>query len=122
MIIFRRSYFSLNDNKMLDSLIKALDSESVEDYEVSDRVQKDVISLSINDSIPVIYIPLDMEYCQYDIDDFIREMLPHIRTNTKLDRNIYILKVSGPLNLTQYVKLVKFIIKIGDFCTLIKKE
>lgn len=107
---------------MLDSLIKALDSEPVEDYEVSDRVQKDVISLSINDSIPVIYIPLDMEYCQYDIDDFIREMLPHIRTNTKLDRNIYILKVSGPLNLTQYVKLVKFIIKIGDFCTLIKKE
>lgn len=122
MIILKRRHFSLTDDKMIDSLIEKLDSNFVEDYEVSDKVPKDEISLAIENSVPTIYIPTDLEYSQYDIDDFIRSMAPHLRTNTRLDRNIYTMKVSGQLNVNQYVKLVKFIIEISDFCTIIKKE
>lgn len=121
MIVLKRCHFSLTDDKMMDSLVEKLDSEFVKDYEVSEKVPKDDISIAIEDSVPTIYIPTDLEYSQYDIDDFIRSMAPHLRTNTRLDRNIYVMKVSGKLNLYQYVKLVKFIIEINDFCTLIKK-
>lgn len=122
MIILRRRHFSLTNEQMIDKLVEKLDSSYVEDYEVSDKIPRDDISISIDDSVPTIYIPTDLEFSQYDIDDFIRSMAPHLRTNTRLDRNIYIMNVSGKLDLNQLYKLVKFIIEIGDFCTIIDKE
>ena len=122
MIILRRRHFSLTNEQMIDKLVEKLDSSYVEDYEVSDKIPRDDISISIDDSVPTIYIPTDLEFSQYDIDDFIRSMAPHLRTNTRLDRNIYVMNVSGKLDLNQLYKLVKFIIEIGDFCTIIDKE
>ena len=107
---------------MIDKLVEKLDSSYVEDYEVSDKIPRDDVSISIDNSVPTIYIPTDLEFSQYDIDDFIRSMAPHLRTNTRLDRNIYVMNVSGKLDLNQLYKLVKFIIEIGDFCTIIDKE
>lgn len=106
---------------MIEDLVKKLDSESIEDYEIVEKVPKDDVSILIEDFIPTIYIPTDSEYFQYDIDDFIRSMSPHIKTSTKLDRNIYVMRVSGKLNISQLVKLIKFIIEINDFCTIIKE-
>lgn len=122
MIILRRRHFSLTNEQMIDKLVEKLDSSYVEDYEVSDKIPRDDISIFIDNSIPTIYIPTDLEFSQYDIDDFIRSMAPHLRTNTRLDRNIYVMNVSGKLDLNQLYKLVKFIIEIGDFCTIIDKE
>lgn len=122
MIILRRRHFSLTNEQMIDKLVEKLDSSYVEDYEVSDKIPRDDISISIDNSVPTIYIPTDLEFSQYDIDDFIRSMSPHLRTNTRLDRNIYVMNVSGKLDLNQFYKLVKFIIDIGDFCTIIDKE
>ena len=122
MIILRRRHFSLTNEQMIDKLVEKLDSSYVEDYEVSDKIPRDDVSISIDDSVPTIYIPTDLEFSQYDIDDFIRSMAPHLRTNTRLDRNIYVMNVSGKLDLNQLYKLVKFIIEIGDFCTIIDKE
>lgn len=122
MIILRRRHFSLTNEQMIDKLVEKLDSSYVEDYEVSDKIPRDDISISIDNSVPTIYIPTDLEFSQYDIDDFIRSMAPHLRTNTRLDRNIYVMNVSGKLDLNQLYKLVKFIIEIGDFCTIIDKE
>lgn len=122
MIILRRRHFSLTNEQMIDKLVEKLDSSYVEDYEVSDKIPRDDISISIDNSVPTIYIPTDLEFSQYDIDDFIRSMAPHLRTNTRLDRNIYVMNVSGKLDLNQLYKLVKFIIDIGDFCTIIDKE
>ena len=122
MIILRRRHFSLTNEQMIDKLVEKLDSSYVEDYEVSDKIPRDDVSISIDNSVPTIYIPTDLEFSQYDIDDFIRSMAPHLRTNTRLDRNIYVMNVSGKLDLNQLYKLVKFIIEIGDFCTIIDKE
>lgn len=122
MIILRRRHFSLINEQMINKLVEKLDSNFVEDYEVSDKIPRDDISISIDNSTPTIYIPTDLEYSQYDIDDFIRSMAPHLRTTTKLDRNIYVMTVSGKLDINQLFKLIKFIIDIGDFCTLINKK
>ena len=66
-----------------------------------------------------IYIPRDYEYSQYEIDDFIRTQAKFVRTNTNMERNIYVMKLMGSLTFPQLYKLVKFIIAEEGFCTLL---
>lgn len=121
MIVLKRRLFSFGKN-MTDKLIERLDRDRIEDYDVDDRVPTDVISVTSDPTQLSIYIPTDYEYSQYDIDDFIRSMAPHLRTTTRMDRNIYVMKLSGSLTFEQFVKLVKYIIKTDDFCTIIDKD
>lgn len=119
----KRCYFSsLSSEKMIKKLIEKLDKENIEDYEISEKIPKDVISISSDISSLNVYLPRDFEYSQYDIDDFVRSMVPHMRTTTRLDRDIYIMKFSNPLNFDQYYNLIKFIIETEDFCTIIYND
>ena len=123
MIILRLRHFSnLMTRKMITKLTEKLDKDGIEDYEVSSRIPNDVISIYPNPSMLKIYIPSNLEYSQYSIDDFIRSMVPHIRTTTSIERNIYVMKLSGVLNFDQLYKLIKEIIDTEEFCTLLDDE
>lgn len=123
MYILRCRLYSKSINKMND-IAKWLDEKGIQDFDIVDKVQKDVISFSIDDisGNPVIYIPREFEYSQYEIDDVIREMSPSARTRTNLDRDVYVMKLtSGSLNSVQCSKLLEKIIDIEGFCSLIIK-
>ena len=53
------------------------------------------------------------------IGDFIRSMAAHIRTITILERDIYVMKLSGSLTFEQIYKLIREIIDTEEFCTII---
>ena len=120
MIILRTSHFSYDSKKMIDKIIEYLDKNDVEDYGVEKKIPLDSISILPDPDSVKIYIPREFEYSQYDIDDCVRSLVPHARTSTKYDRNIYIMKISIPLKLDQYCKLVKYIAEEWEFCTILE--
>lgn len=120
MIILRTRQYSFN-RKMIEDITKQLDKIGVDDYEVSKKIPLDVISIASDLKQTKIYIPREFEYSQYDIDDFIRSMIPYTRTKTVYDRNIYVMTVTTSLSLAQYCKLVKYIAEEWDFCTIVEE-
>lgn len=122
MIILRTKIFSKQDI-MIKNITSKLDREGLEDYEVSSRIPTDVISINSDLSNIMIYIPIEYEYSQYEIDNFIRSIAPFVRTETTLeDKNIFVMKLSNKLTEAQYYKLIKEIIKEEEFCTIINEE
>ena len=120
MIILRTRQFSSRNGNMIEDITKQLDKIGVEDYEVAVKIPLDTISVIADPRHVKIYIPRDFEYSQYDIDDFVRSILSHARTKTVYDRNIYVMTVSTPMNLSQYCKLIKYIADEWEFCTIIE--
>lgn len=124
MIIWR-NYRLFSDKKvddMIDKLVDKLDKAGVYDYEIVDKIQKDVISINSDLNNIRIYIPLEFEYSQFDIDDYVRDIVPFSRPVTTLDRNIYIMKIPTKLDFNQYFKLIKFIVENEEFCSIIKEN
>ena len=116
MIIIRERYFS---KTLIDSVINKLNEEDIEDFEVSNRISRESVSITSDLGNLKIYIPTDLDYFQYDLDDFIRATASFSKTNTELDRNIYIMTISRRLTEQQYYKLIKYIIKETEYCTII---
>ena len=108
-------------NNMVNNITSRLDREGVDDYEVSDVVPSDSISITSDLKDTKIYIPTDFEYSQFEIDDYIRSMVSYMRPTTTFDRNIYVMKLSGRLSEAQYYKLVKYIATEHEFCVIINK-
>ena len=115
-MILLRKYFS---GTMINKITEKLDQEGITDYEVSDRVPTDVISMTGEPGGLKIYIPRDYEYSQYEIDDSIRTQAKFVRTNISSERNINVMKLQGTLTFPQMYKLVKYIINEQGFCTLL---
>lgn len=104
---------------MIDNLIKRLESEKIDDYDIVDSIPFDSIGISCTLENTEVYIPRNLDYTRYDINDYIRSLSSSVRTNVNLERNIYIISISGKLTEAQYYKLVKFIISCDDFCSII---
>lgn len=121
MIILRTAKFSMTDN-MVKNITSRLDREGVDDYEVSDSIPSDSISITTDLKDTKIYIPTDFEYSQFEIDDYIRGMVSYMRPTTTYDRDVYVMKLSGRLSEAQYYKLVKYIATEHEFCVIINKE
>lgn len=107
---------------MTDQLTEKLDSDRVQDYEVVEKPSTSDISILPRSGGMKIYIPLDLEYSQYDLDSKIRELSSFVRTKTILDRNIYIMTLQGNLTQPQLIKLIKYIIEEEGFCCIIEGE
>lgn len=120
MIKFREKDFSVFDKHMLDNIKNKLESEKIEDFEITEKVPKDSISITGDIKNIKLYIPIDLEYTQIKIEDFIRELSKFNRCSTNLDRNIFVMKLSDSLTLPQYIKLVKFIIEEEGFCSILR--
>lgn len=114
MLILRK--FS---NTMIPKLVERLKEEKVEDFEVSQKVGSDVISVGGELGCLKFYIPRDLDYFQYELDDFIRQQAKFVRTQTGLERNIYVMKLQGSLTLAQLVKVVKYIIEEQGYCLIL---
>jgi len=118
MIILRQQNFS--SNYLIGKITDKLEKDEIEEYDVDSNIPNDSISIQCTLNSPEIYLPKDFEYSQYDIEDFIRSMMPYMRVNIELDRNIYRMKLNGRLNENQFYKLVKHIIEESEFCILIE--
>lgn len=106
-------------NNMLDKITARLDSEGIEDYDIANRIPSDSVSLKVDSEVK-IYLPLDYEYSQYDIDNYIRGNFgSHLRTTTKQDRDLYVMSISGRLNENQVYSLIKYIIETNEFIVLL---
>lgn len=107
---------------MVNDITSRLDREGVDNYEISDTIPNDSISITSDLKDTKIYIPTDFEYSQFEIDDFIRSRVSYMRPSVTFDRNIYVMKLSGRLSEAQYYKLVKYIATEHEFCVIIKKD
>ena len=105
---------------VLNNTVDRLRRDGVRDFDVDVHPAMDCISINTDLNNLVIYLPQELEFSQFSIDAFIRSMIPYARTDTRLDRNIYVMKVFGRLTEAQYVKLVKFIIKDNEFCVILE--
>lgn len=119
MIILREKNYS---NQFLSRLTSELDRSGYEDYDICSSIPGDSISVNTDLNNLQIYIPVDLEYSQYGIDDFIHSLAPFVRTSLMLDRNIYIMSLSGRLTEAQYTKLVKHIIDQEDSCIIVEEN
>ena len=118
MVSFRLKNFSIF-NKMIEEIKKKLESDGVEDLEVSQKIPKDSISITGDIKNIKIYIPMDLEYSQIKIEDFIRKLSKFNRCSTSLDRNIFVMKLSDNLTIQQYIKLVEYIVEEEGYCTIL---
>ena len=116
----QRSYSG--NRGMIDRIIKKLDTLDLGDYDISTKIPKDSISISSDLGDLKIFLPLDFEYSQYDIDDFVRS-LGHFKTKTIEDGNFYIMTIlGGRLTETQYFKLARFILEENEFITFLENR
>lgn len=118
MITYKQKEYT-NSSDVIRRATESLDKERTYDYEVSDKISKDFISISGNLGNLEIWIPEEFEFSQYSIDDFIREMLPFAYTNVRQESGIYRMSVKGKLTQTQYTKLLRHIIKEAEFVVLV---
>ena len=116
MIVLRTNNFS---DTMLNKVVEKLEKDGVVDYETADRIPTDVISVTTDLNSLKIYIPKDLEYSQYEIEDYIRTLAKFVRTSTGMERNIYVMKLTGTLTQAQYIKLIEWIIDSQGFCTIL---
>ena len=118
MIIYKQKEYS-NSSEVIQKATQTLEKDRVYDYEVSDKISKEFISISGNLGNLEIWIPQELEFTQYSLDDFIRELLPYAYTNVRFESNVYKMSVKGKLTLPQYIKLLKHIIKEAEFVVIV---
>ena len=107
---------------MIDRITKKLDNAGLDDYDVDSRIPGDSISVSSDLGNLKIYIPHNIEYFKYDLDDFIRGLSGVLRTKTSLDGDVYEMSVyGGRLTEDQYFKLLKYIIEEEEFVTILEE-
>ena len=109
--------------KVIQELTQKLEKEKEYDYSVENKIPKDSISVTADLGNLEIYIPKDFEYSQYEIDDFLRELVPYAYSDTRMETGgVYHMTIKGArLTPGQYYKLLKFIIKEGEFCVILDR-
>ena len=113
--------YKLKEYSVTSKATEALDRERIYDYEVSEKAKKDCISISSDLGNLVVWIPRDYEFAQYPIDDCIREMLPYAYTSVKEEGGLFKMTIKARLTPTQYLKLLKTIIKESEFVNIIEE-
>lgn len=121
MIVIRSKFYSIT-KRVMTNIIAKLDKKDVEDYDIVDKIDPDVITVVPELDNVTIYIPIEQEYSQYEIDNFIREKIRHARTSTRLDRNIYEMKVKTKLTEDNLVDLIEFIVDSYEYCAVLDKK
>lgn len=127
MIVFRektysRYFSSAKSNVMLNKITTKLDQEREDNYDIDLSIPGDVISVNLDLDHMEIYIPTEFEYSQYTIDNKIRSIASYLRTDTRLDRDIYIMSLTSRVTFDQYYKIIKAIIKEEGFCSIVNKD
>jgi len=122
MIVLRQKNTNKIDQIMIKRITSKLDQDKVLDYEVSDKIPKDVISIYPDLNEVKIYVPEELDYAQYEIDDFMRVLARFVKVNVDFDKKFYIITLSGTLQFNQLIKLIEFIIEKEEFCTILTNK
>jgi hypothetical protein len=126
MIVFREKKYSYISSAkveaMLNKITTKLDQEREDNYDIDLVIPDDVISVNLDLNNMEIYIPLEFEYSQYAIDNKIRSIASYLRTDVRLDRDIYIMSLTSKVTFDQYYKIIKAIIQESGFCSIVKKD
>ncbi len=117
MIVLRDKIFS-----MIDKIKEKLEQKRIHEYEISSDISRDEISITGNPKNTVIYIPEDIDEYLYRLDDFLRVEARYLRTTLGQDlkNRVKTISINGTLTLSQYMKLVEYIIEETDFCRIIE--
>lgn len=123
MITFRPRLYSMTDT-LIKNITDKLDRERIEDYDVSDEIPRDCISIGTDLKQIKIFVPAipKFELSQFDIEDQIRDIIPYMRTTVHLDRNVYIVTLDTRVNETQYFKIIKSIVENQEFCMILNNK
>ena len=122
MIIFReKTYSSMNKNNVKE-IVEKLEKDRVTDFEVREYISDNEISINTDLDNIEIYLPKEADFAQFDIEDFISDMLPYSSINTVQERKVVVMKVRGRMRKDQYLKLVKFIIDEEGFLIIKSPE
>ena len=126
MIVFREKTYShyistAKADVMLNKITAKLDQEREDNYDVDLSIPDDVISVNLDLDRMEIYIPLEFEYSQYTLDNDIRKIASYLRTDVRLDRDIYIMSLASRVTFDQYYKIIKAIINEAGFCSIVKR-
>lgn len=111
--------FSYRDREIMENLVDRLDRAGYDDYEISDEISTDSITLTSDNKI---YIPGDLDYMQYKIDDFLRKENRFIRTRIEqVSRNLLCMNITGTLTEPKLFHLAAYIIDEEGFITLLEE-
>lgn len=108
-----------DSSEVIKEASETLENEKNYDYEVSDKISRDYITVNGNLGNLEIWLPRKYEFSQYTIDDYIREMLPYAYTSVKSESGLFRMSVRGKLTQNQYTKLLRQIIKENNFVVLV---
>ena len=111
MIVFKGK-----TSAMLDRITKRLDQERVEDYEVTPEIPSENPGITGSLVDTKIYVPTDLGY--YDIDDYVKS-IANVRTVVSNERDVDVIQVRGNLTEAAYFKIIKYLVKVGEFCSII---
>lgn len=111
----------LRNNKSNSSPFeKKLEGQKILDYEISEEIPKNNISVTKDLGNFKVFFPIDYEFDQYEISDTIRMSQPDVRTNAEREYDIITLSTTKPIKEATFFKVLKKIIEIEGFVTIIE--
>lgn len=125
MIKFREREYSdsyARDPKIRD-LIKYLDKVRETNFGISDELPEDSISVTYDSSDRlVIYIPLELNELQYDLEDYLIGSKPRIRFSSSTKRDLIEYSIKQDLNPRDTLNLVRSVIKSAGYIVLVPRK
>lgn len=118
MIVYTNRYFSAN-SMPLEEVVDKVEDAGVEDFEVSPKISKDNISLTADLNNLKVYVPPKRVYDQYTVETYVRMFDPTNRARMENESGYIIMTFPRPIKLKNYIGLVKTIIDINGFCTIL---
>lgn len=117
MIVYTNKYFS--SLMPFEEVVDRVEDAGIEDFEVSPKISKDNISITTNLNNLKVYVPPKRPYDQYTIETFVRMFDPTNRARMENESGYIIMEFPRPIKLKNYISLVKTIIDINGFCTIL---
>lgn len=116
MIVYTTKYYTADP---VEYIAEELENAGVEDFEVSPKISKDNITLTTDLSNLKVYIPPRRMYDQYTVESYVRMFDPTNRARMDNEAGYIIMTFPRPIRLKNYIGLVKEVIEINGFCTIL---
>lgn len=117
MIITRNK----KQNAVLKEVVNYLDNKKVENFDVDEVIPRDCVSITADLDNTIIYIPEELSFSRFKIDEFIREILPFSKTEVHLERDVLIMTVSRSFTINQFKRLLDRLVKHEEFIIILDK-
>ena len=117
MIITRNK----KQNAVLKEVVNYLDNKKVENFDVDEVIPRDCVSITANLDDTVIYIPEELSFSRFKIDEFVRDVLPFSKTEVHLERDVLVMTVSRSFTINQFKRLLDKLISHEEFIMILDR-